>query len=174
MISYYREELGHLHQFVKDQAEFNQYCFTGSTVLDDRYFVRGFVPLTDFITDRMFSTYYDDKLSQLIANKMLRHYLESSISNHEVETGMRLVSSLTWTGSKADLIELIYGLEAIGALNEGKADIKKIAVTFENMFNISLGNYYRQFLDIRLRKKEKTTFLTEMKQKLEVRINDFN
>ncbi len=170
--SYYVAELEKLQVFNKDKAEFIQYCQSEETKLDDRYFVRGFVPATDFQTDRDFSTVYDVLLSRIMAAKLVTEYIISVVENLK-SSGDAMESPLNWTGSKADLIELIYGLETVGVVNNGSADIKEIARRFETLFNINLGNYYRQFLDIRLRKKEKTTFLNQMKARLEVRMDDF-
>lgn len=83
------------------------------------------------------------------------------------------LSSLKWTGTKSALIELIYALQSVDAVNNGKADIKQIADSFEHLFNISLGNYYRQFQEIRLRKNGKTNFLDDMREKLIQRLDDF-
>lgn len=172
-IAYYINELEQLQYFSKANSDFIQYCLSESSQFDDKYFVRGFVAPTDFITDREFSTGYDQRLSSIIANRLLKEHIIAVVEGHKA-SGDVTGSSLTWTGSKADLIELIYALETVGAINKGAADIKEIARRFETLFNISLGNFYRQFLDIRLRKKEKTTFLNQMKEKLEVRINDFS
>ncbi|NOT73421.1 MAG: hypothetical protein HOP08_00735 [Cyclobacteriaceae bacterium] len=172
-LSFYLEELERMKEQVNAHDHFSQYCMTGSTGYDEKYFVRGNLEFSDIISDREFSTGYDEVLSQLLTIRLLRDHIMGLIAKLSPDE-RSITSSLTWTASKADLIELIYGLETIGVLNKGKADIKEIAVLFENVFNISLGNYYRQFLDIRLRKKGKTTFLDEMKEKLEIRINDFN
>jgi hypothetical protein len=115
----------------------------------------------------------DELKESVIANKLLKEHIISLAETYKSSGDSLEESPLTWTGSKADLIELIYGLETVGVINKGGADIKEIARRFESLFNISLGNFYRQFLDIRLRKKEKTTFLNQMKEKLEVRMDDF-
>lgn len=115
----------------------------------------------------------DELKDSVIAHKLLKEHIISLAETYKSTEGALEESPLTWTGSKADLIELIYGLETVGVINKGGADIKEIARRFENLFNINLGNFYRQFLDIRLRKKEKTCFLNQMKEKLEVRMDDF-
>jgi len=75
---------------------------------------------------------------------------------------MKQSSKLFWTGSKTDLIELIYALHNCGAINSGTADIKEMALVFEQMFNIDLGNYYHTFIEIRARKNSKTKFLDRL------------
>ena len=81
--------------------------------------------------------------------------------------------SLNWTGTKASLIELIYSLHGVDAINNGNVDIKQIATLFEGLFNIKLGNWYRHFQEIRLRKNGRTNFIDQMKKNLEERLDDF-
>jgi RteC protein len=71
-----------------------------------------------------------------------------------------------WTASKANLIELIYALQSAGVFNNGLIGIKKIAETFEKLFQIDLGNYYHVFNEMRLRKKNRTTLLDHLKEKI--------
>ena len=51
-------------------------------------------------------------------------------------------------------------------LNNGNADIKEIMTYIEASFKIDLGDYYRTYLAIRERKKDKTSFLTNLINKL--------
>lgn len=168
---FYEKQLDQLQTVASENWEFMQYCHSGSDILDDKYFRRGFLPETDVMTDRTFSTGYDERLGRLLANRLLKEQVAAILISAERNAPLGR-SSMTWTGSKADLIELIYGLEAVGAINKGHADIKEIASAFESLFGINLGNLYRQFLDIRLRKKQKTCFLTDMNQKLAEKIQE--
>ena len=77
---------------------------------------------------------------------------------------MRETSKLFWTGSKTDLIEFIYALQCSGVVNSGTADIKELAVVFEQIFNIELGNYYHTFIEIRARKINSTKFIDKLKE----------
>ena len=83
---------------------------------------------------------------------------EKSQLNHNLK--------LNWTGSKVALIELLYALHTEGVFNNGTSDLKDIAEYFENVFSIDLGQYHRAFLEIRMRKTDKTKFLNGMKEKL--------
>jgi hypothetical protein len=71
-----------------------------------------------------------------------------------------------WTASKADLIELIYSLQSGGVLNNGKTGIKETAETFQRLFQVDLGNYYNVFNEIRLRKKNRTSLLDLLREKV--------
>ena len=75
-------------------------------------------------------------------------------------------SSLSWTGNKADLIEIIYALQTIGVFNKGEASIKEIATVFEKVFHIELGDYYRTFVEIRSRKINQVKFIENLKETL--------
>lgn len=75
-------------------------------------------------------------------------------------------SKLYWTESKTALIELVYALHAQGAVDNGKADIKDIAAVFEHLFGVELGDYYRTFLEIRVRKTGRTKFIDSLRNSL--------
>ncbi|MFZ6011415.1 MAG: RteC domain-containing protein [Bacteroidota bacterium] len=53
-----------------------------------------------------------------------------------------------------------------------QTDIKVIASAFEEVFNISLGDYYRTFQDMRIRKRSQTPFLDHLREKFTYRISD--
>jgi hypothetical protein len=63
------------------------------------------------------------------------------------------IHKLKWTASKASLIELLYALQTSGSFNNGSIDLKSLATSLENLFDIDLGNYYRVFQEIRIRKQ---------------------
>lgn len=73
---------------------------------------------------------------------------------------------LGWTASKTDLIELIYALQASGAIKSGTAGIKEMASACEEIFDLNLGNVYRTFLEIRERKIDQTKFIDRLKTTL--------
>jgi hypothetical protein len=81
------------------------------------------------------------------------------------ETGALL--SIPWKFTKADAVEMIYGLHCIGL-----ADLKTIATLFEQFFQIELGNYYNIFREICMRKKGQTKFLDYLKTTLQRKIDD--
>jgi hypothetical protein len=75
-------------------------------------------------------------------------------------------TKLTWTDSKTALIELIYAFHSQASLDNGKVDIKEIATYFEQTFNVDLGDYYKTFLEIRIRKSSRTKYLDSMRESL--------
>ena len=83
--NYINRELDNLTYFFNRNLDFYQYYRSHSTVYDEYYFVRGKVDLrlcTDsaqFDKDPNFSTGYDYKVAKIIANEMLRIYLNKRL-----------------------------------------------------------------------------------------------
>jgi hypothetical protein len=78
---------------------------------------------------------------------------------------------MTWTGTKVDLVELIYAWETAGCFNHGNASIKEIIAYIEAVFNIDLNGYYRMFIDMR-RRADRTSFLDKLIKFLNDRMNE--
>jgi len=173
LIRYYYHELKLIQDFKNENCEFHKYCLANSTHLDDRYFSREGNHNINPNEDERFSTGYDNMLGHLLANQMLKDYLQSAIKKVSSESEDEKIL-LTWTGPKTYLIELVYALQSAETFNNGKADIKQIASAFESIFNISLGNYYRVFREIQQRKKGKSYFLDQLKDKFIQRMNEFD
>ena len=79
---------------------------------------------------------------------------------------------MIWTGSKVSLTELLYALHSEGVFNNGAVDLKNIAEYFEDIFDIDLGQYRRTFLEIRVRKSERTKFINSLKENLTKRMDN--
>lgn len=174
LLDFYHHELNHIQDFIKKNPEFHRYCLTNSTHLDEQYFTREHNSTQSPDVDEKFSTGYDTTLAILLANQMLKDYLLSAIKKVGAEADDGSLSLLTWTDPKTALIELIYALQSVEAFNNGKADIKQIASSFESLFNTSLGNYYRVFQEIRIRKNGKTNFLDLLKNKFIQRMDELD
>jgi hypothetical protein len=162
----------HCQQYIRDNYDFYQYCLIGATHRDEIYFTRGNYPLDPQSDDR-FTTGYDTLLGKILANQMIKDYLTDQRRQLLSQT-QDSQSILSWTESKTALIELMYALHAAQALNNGNMDLKAIAAAFEKVFNVNLGNYYRTFQDIRLRKKSQTHFLDLLIQQLHHRMEAFD
>lgn len=169
--AYLNKELSELKRFHDKNIEFCKYYRTNSTYLDHKYFLRGkhdiklSLDTFYFETDHRFSTTHDYKVAKIIANDLLQIYLESQLNREHWQKKLDNVS-LNWTGSKAALIELIYGLHSQGVFNNGNADIIFIVRIFENTFNIELGDFYHTFLELKYRKINRTKFLDNLRDAL--------
>lgn len=173
-VKYLNTQINKLQVYFNDNLEFYHYYRRGATTLDEQYFVRGQSDLRSptesfhFFIDEEFSTCQDVTVATIMAFDMLIVYLQQEIEKLESHTNnpklttMKRMSKLFWTGSKTELTELIYALHSSGRVNSGTADIKEMALLFEQVFNIDLGNYYHTFIEIRARKCSKTKFLDKL------------
>lgn len=163
-IKYLKRHIAKLQNYFNNNLEFYHYCKSHATYLDEQYFliknkgIRLNIEAFHFYTDHQFSTSHDSSVATIMAYTNLIEYLKSEINkleNNKMEITtndtFHMESKLNWTGSKTDLVELIYALQSSGAINKGTADIKEVALVFQKTFNIDLGDYYRTYLEIRFR-----------------------
>jgi len=180
---YLEKELKRLKHFFDNNRHFYRYYRSGANYLDKKYFLRGQVDLRLSVdafyydADPNFSTPQDYKVAKILANEQLRVYLNRSLEELYHTEGddnglMPANGGLKWTGSKTALIELLYALQSTGVFNHGAADIRQIASHFERMFLVELGNYYRTFQEIRIRKSGRTNFLDQLAERLVKRMDE--
>ncbi|MDL5512466.1 RteC domain-containing protein [Arenibacter sp. M-2] len=178
------EEIKKLQNYYTENINFIRYYRQNSTTLDEFYFLRGndniglISDTSHFYTDAEFSTSHDNAVAKIIAYDLLLAYYQDELNKLEHHKNNNLVKrgfkslDFGWTANKIDLIELIYALQASGAIKGGKAGIKDMAMACEQIFDLDLGNYYRKFLEIRARKIEPTKFLDRMRSSLLKRMQD--
>jgi hypothetical protein len=182
---YYSKEQYSLTYFFERNIDFYQYYRSNSTHFDEYYFARGrFCPnlcvdSQQFIQDPLFSTGYDYKVAKILANEMLRIYLNKQLlhldrkcllNNNQTDTANNPI--LKWTASKAAATELGYSLQFSGVFNHGNADIREIMTMIENNFGIDLGDYYRTYIALKSRKKERASFLKTLIDNLIKRMDE--
>lgn len=81
------------------------------------------------------------------------------------------VPSLRWTGSTLDLVELIYGLNEMGCIDNGETPLKELAPALYGFFGLDTKECYRYYSAIKLRKNQsRTYFLDKMQAKLNEKI----
>ena len=177
-VKYLNAHIDNLQRYFNENLEFYHYYRSDASFLDKLYFLRGKIDIRlhpdslHSFTDKQFSTSHDATVANIIAYDLLIVYLKKEIDklenyNMELSTGVfQSQSKLFWTGNKTDLIELIYALHSSGVVNSGTADIKELASACEQIFNITLGDYYRAFLEIRSRKINQTKFIDKLKKSL--------
>ena len=175
---YYESELSSLTFFFEKHLDFYQYYRAKSTYLDEYYFVRGqsspelCIDSVQFIHDPVFSTGYDYKAAKIICNEMLRIYLNQKMQTIEKQIVISKNRSkfpendLKWTASKIAAIELGYSLHSSAVFNNGNIDVKEVMSFLEICFNIDLGDYYRAYVTMKNRKKDRTIFLNELIESL--------
>lgn len=171
-LKYFKKQLVKLEAFMTRHQEFYHYILSNSDHMDEIYFSRPKNGKRTIIVDERFSTPHDIRVSKILCNERVKNYLLSAIQRIEAPSPFQANSPLAWTGSKTDLIELIYALQAAGVFNKESADLKQIATHFENVFNVRLGNYYKVFQEIRLRKTGQVNFINSLRDILLKRIRE--
>ena len=79
---------------------------------------------------------------------------------------------LKWTGSIAELVELIYGLVEVGKINNGNIEISEMADFFCTGFNFKIKDCYNSYHHITKRNNDsRTYFLDLMASKLNEKID---
>jgi len=182
--TYLLTELDLLKHFFDCNIEMYHYFRMGGTHFDKIYFLRNRdtdIPMNIacfyFECDVRFSTVYDYKIAKIMANDLLELYIKSQLvklkENTETEQEVHPVHKTceTWTASKTDLAELIYALDTAKCINHGNINLKALTTYLENIFNVSIGDIYRIYLEIRDRKGSRTQFLDRLKDKLTERMN---
>lgn len=171
---HYNDRLDELTAYFESNLDFYQYYRSKATHLDNHYFVRGHIDFklcpncTPYDRDPEFSTCYDHKAAQILANDMLSIYLNKKLHSVEkqtiIEESRAFLSEhpFRWTAPKIALVELGYSIYAACVLNNGKADIKEIMTYLEASFKVDLGDYYRTYITIKDRKKDRTSFLSNL------------
>ncbi|EEC97769.1 RteC protein [Parabacteroides johnsonii DSM 18315] len=182
--NYISKELDNLTYFFNRNLDFYQYYRSHSTLYDEYYFVRGKSDLrlcTDsaqFDKDPNFSTGYDYKVAKIIANEMLRIYLNKRLvkleTNIQVEDSLQkcLKYPFRFTGKKVFLIELGYSLVSSGDINNGNVEIKEMMNFLGTVFQVELGDYYAAYIAMKERKKDRTAYLSRLQDSLVKRMDE--
>lgn len=181
---YINKELDSLTYFFNRNLDFYQYYRSHSTIHDEHYFLRGRTDIrlcTDsaqFDKDPNFSTGYDYKVAKILANEMLRIYLNKKLQKLESESyiekqrqGINSKTPVRFTGKKSALIELGYALASSGDINHGNIEIKELMNYLSSMFNIDLGGYYDAYIAMKER-KDRTSYLNRLIDNLTKRMNE--
>lgn len=154
------------------EAEYGRYRWLdtyrrkGSTYADTELFLRQASghPLMDEDSsdlDGRFTTVASHKLSRLLALTELTSWIQVNyVLASKIPEKEDQKAGLVWTGSKAQLIELVYALESYGVFNNGKTNVKEVMEYFQYCFGVDkVANYYGYFQGMRIRKKDRTPFL---------------
>lgn len=175
---YYKKKQSAITEFCNANLDFYQYYRSKATHLDKYYFLREHENYKlchncgMFDKDPLFSTCCDHRVAKMLAYDMLEIYLQQRLQNIEKQEVIEYSRAslpdnpFRWTAPKVAAIELGYSIYAAGVLNNGNADIKEIMTYIEASFKIDLGDYYRTYLAMRDRKRDRTPFLNSLIQKL--------
>ncbi len=172
---FYSDELNQLKLEYKSHicnTDFFRYYRSGRTERDHEFFELGKINFNSglnsyvFEIDPQFSTYYDFKVSRIIASDLVYSYLLSK-TTIEYAAMQAADKDLYWTDSKNALIELIYALHATQSISNGKIGIRKISNVLQVIFRIKLGDIHHAFHRMKDRGGSRTVFLDHLKNNLE-------
>ncbi len=117
--------------------------------------------------------------------KMLKYLATSQIRvpplfsvhpNYEKKNmNIDIIPSMRWTGSMAELVELIYGLDSMKLVNAGEPGIKELLEGFCKVFGMEIkeSQCYNTYADIKRRKNEsRTYFFDKAAEKLNRRMQE--
>jgi len=173
-----------IRSFVFDNQEFHSYYLSNSNILDEHYFVRKMAELRPctsslhFLIDPNYSTCHDYTVAVIMANEMLSNYYKTELdkldsknweNNNFIKEDEFPTTKIYWKESKVALIELLYANWIVGSIrgeNSRIIDIKELANVLGKILHIDLGDVYRAFSEIKLRKKDRTKFLDFLKDGL--------
>ena len=121
--------------------------------MDEFYFLRGKrdieLNLDSFYFERdpKFSTYFDFKVSKLLANDLLAAYINYELTKlkqqeNEFEALSPVFSQEKWTDKKTALVEIIYSIHEEKSINAGQIEIKALATILGKIFNVDLSDIY--------------------------------
>ena len=174
-VEYLQKALDKIHEHFNNNRELYIYYRNGSVDMDNILFrlpgksTGAFSNSIAPVLDPDYSTGWDIRLAKIRANEQLLPFLEKEMARlngqsqkYDPEQGIEGV--LNWTCSKTDLVELIYALHYFGAFNNGKPIVKEIALCLQKTFRIELGDFYRIFTELKMRKSNYTIFLDELKE----------
>ena len=177
---YLTKELLKLKIPIEDQKPFYEYYHSKATSLDHIYFVRGYKEIEHIVDyyyfdmDKDFSTGYDYLISLFISIEKIQDYITKEIQKLGINPVVSscINNTLKWTSTKAGLVELIYGIQLSGLINNGNIKIKELTIIFEELFNIELENIYNIFIEISARKTVRTPILDMMKKNLIAKMDE--
>lgn len=186
LLRHYTEQLKYLHHFFRLHEFYYQYYKMSAVEMDYLYFVRGAEVRSVLIpevpeVDPSNGTAMDYLFTKFRAYEKLQAFLLdeiSRLSRHEEHASVSEVPAsmaMKWTGDKTNLVEVIYGLFYTGQLNNGNATVADIIKCMEHHFSIDLSRSYKNFIDIKNRKRDSPTkFLDKMKEFILQRIDEDN
>jgi RteC protein len=169
---YYRKRFKTLQTFYELHRVMYEYLRGNYDYMDRLYFLRSssqFQETTDSTDlNPKFTTAKDRLVGEIYANDLLEQYIHQMLQHPSSapDISKNQDHNLKWTGSRAGMVELIYALQSGGVYNNGNIGIKELANIFQDLFQIDLGNYYNVFNEIRLRKKNRTSLLDLLREKI--------
>jgi hypothetical protein len=163
--NFFRSAISRITLFFERNQDLYNYYRSGKENFDESLLLKDTIDLSshgDLFTnlETGLYNYYSVQISRFEAFEQLLRYTERQISKLEVGTGedpaIGSVPKIIWKDKKVFLIEVAYLIYTSGSTN---GTLKDIVAVLEIGFNTRLGNYYRTFMDMVIRKKSRTPYL---------------
>ncbi|MEX0315728.1 MAG: RteC domain-containing protein [Allomuricauda sp.] len=179
-MKYLEGQIKKVNTFFAGHTEFLLYMEQGCEHFDKHYFTRAFldsdpvVKSYPYYKDPEFDTSHDGIWSRIKGFGLYVNYLKQKKIHVKTinSNGKMRKNGLKWTGSYAAFVELAYGLQAMGAINNGKEEIKKMVEALGNFFQVPQGNHSRTYNELKARKSSQVKFLEEMVKRLRQKMDD--
>tara|TARA_R110002051_G_C8726859_1_gene497439 strand:- start:681 stop:1508 length:828 start_codon:yes stop_codon:yes gene_type:complete len=177
---YLKKKIKRYENRKKRNIEFYVHYIQRETASDHLYFLRKNIQLYLFTKnfqmnkDPLFTTNKSNIAAEIVANGLIIDFFNNELNNifgNKKEVKPEVLTNLSWTGSKTDLVELLFALKEAGAIRYGNPEMKKLKEASEALFNIKLGNIHKTFSQIKARQKDPTKFLDTLKNGLLQKIN---
>lgn len=110
--------------------------------------------------------------------KMLKHLTAQvsplslsvpSVSGQQLSASAVPDASVRWTGNAIDLVEIIYGINEMGCINNGNMPLHELASALYSFFGVNSKDCYRFYTDIKRRKNDSRTYFLD---KMQMRLNE--
>ncbi|NII26183.1 hypothetical protein HB364_13905 [Pseudoflavitalea sp. X16] len=168
--NYFKTHLVAIEQFYREHAELHMYYRLNFSHLDEYYFTRGGDgdwPVFDgmlLFVDGRFHSRKSNLFAHFFAYGLVTEFLNYQLEQAFWDPARSRDDQLIWTGSQAELVELIYALNEVAAFNDKTQDIKKLSEYLGRVFHIKISNIYATHEDNRMRKKNRTPFLEKLRK----------
>jgi hypothetical protein len=178
---YYLSQTNRINENFERNRDFYVYFRSGACHQDEYYFIRNSntsMIYNGFLQeiDPDFSTGFDILVAIYLSNKKLVNFLNRKITAIDNNRALPDVPAdkpkISWTDSKAALIEVIYAFKAKGSFNHGKATLKDITDVFQKVFDVELSNPTRDFQELLRRKTGYSIYLDGLKDRFMQYIED--
>jgi hypothetical protein len=169
------EELARKSIFFDSHEEMYSYYKEGRTDLDDKYFTRmERIGIGLYKSDEFMFSAHDLLFAKFKAYEQVEIYLVEELQkivshNQMAESNnafKRLKSlGIVWTGTVRDLVELLSSLHQLKCINHGNLSLRNMFEISAFLFNLNINmkDVYNSRNQIKLRKKNETSFLEKLK-----------
>lgn len=180
---FYEKEQLSVQEFLQNNQNLYNYLLMKKENQDKVFFLRSaqapiYKPNLFWHTlDTRYCTVYTLYCARIMGTLALADYIQGQINvlqgSNQASVEEDKNPPLFWTGKKTDMVELVYALKTSNAINNGNASVAELATSIGEVFGKELHDYYRTFLEIKSRKKNRTVFLDHCRGNLEAYMNSF-